>query len=90
MVIESLRFTNELNFICDFIANDSFNRAKIFQKDLKAKLEQLPSNPKVYRKSTKFDDESIRDFIYKGYVIPYLIDEQNIVILGIYKDNEWE
>jgi hypothetical protein len=46
--------------------------------------------PYKYRKSIYFDNENIRDLIYKGYTIPYLIDEDNksIVLLGIIKYKE--
>ncbi|EAJ4425079.1 TPA: type II toxin-antitoxin system RelE/ParE family toxin, partial [Campylobacter jejuni] len=44
------------------------------------------------RKSLSFDNENIRDLIFKGYIIPYLIDKSKneIVILGIYKSNLWD
>ena len=45
--------------------------------------------PMKYRKSIYFENETIRDFIYKGYCIPYLIDADNkrIILLDIIK---WE
>ncbi|TEY03205.1 type II toxin-antitoxin system RelE/ParE family toxin [Campylobacter sp. US33a] len=45
--------------------------------------------PYKFRKSFIFDDENIRDFIFKGYVIPYKIDKEKdlIIILDIYKEN---
>lgn len=45
--------------------------------------------PYKFRRSKSFDDDRIRDFIFKGFVIPYLIDEPNdtIVILAIFKQN---
>jgi len=43
--------------------------------------------PYKYRKSYYYDDENIRDFIFKGYTIPYLIDKQKdlLVVLDIFK-----
>ncbi|MCZ6156858.1 type II toxin-antitoxin system RelE/ParE family toxin [Campylobacter ureolyticus] len=89
LIIESKRFTDELNSICDFIAKDSINRAITFQQELKSKLDNIAFMPYINRKSIKFNDKNIRDFIFKGYVIPYLIDDDKIVILGIYKRNLW-
>ena len=45
--------------------------------------------PYKFRRSKSFDDNKIRDFIFKGFVIPYLMDEPNdtIVILAIFKQN---
>ncbi|EIQ8939771.1 type II toxin-antitoxin system RelE/ParE family toxin, partial [Campylobacter jejuni] len=48
--------------------------------------------PYKNRKPLSFDNENIRDLIFKGYIIPYLIDKSKneIVILGIYKSNLWD
>lgn len=45
--------------------------------------------PYKFRKSWSFDNEDIKDFIFKGYVIPYFIDKQNdkIVLLAIFREN---
>ena len=52
----------------------------------------LDSMPRKYRTSIHFSNPNIRDFIYKGYVVPYLIDSDNdkLVILGICKWNLWQ
>ena len=46
--------------------------------------------PHKFRKSIYFNDENIRDYIFKGYVIPYFIDtkHEKIVLLGIVKYRE--
>lgn len=91
MVIEyKPKFERELKIIFDFIAKDSLNRAREFRNELIAKIERTAQTPFICRKSINFNDESIRDLIFKGYVIPYLIDDKVIYILGIYKANEWE
>ena len=84
------KFERELKIIFDFIAKDSLNRAREFRNELIAKIERTAQTPFICRKSINFNDESIRDLIFKGYVIPYLIDDEVIYILGIYKANEWE
>ena len=91
MVIEyKPKFERELKTIFDFIAKDSLNRAREFRNELIAKIERTAQTPFICRKSINFNDESIRDLIFKGYVIPYLIDDEVIYMLGIYKANEWE
>ena len=91
MVIEyKPKFERELKIIFDFIAKDSLNRAREFRNELIAKIERTAQTPFICRKSINFNDESIRDLIFKGYVIPYLIDDEVIYVLGIYKANEWE
>ncbi|MCZ6133665.1 type II toxin-antitoxin system RelE/ParE family toxin [Campylobacter ureolyticus] len=89
MIILTERFKSELKNIIDFISDDSILRAVAFRDELLDKIYLLPNYPRIYRKSIKFNDENIRDFIFKGYVIPYLIDDDKIVILGIYKRNLW-
>ena len=91
MVIKrTARFNRELRAVFDFIAKDSPSRARDFRNELIAKIERTAQAPFICRKSINFNDESIRDLIFKGYVIPYLIDDEVIYILGIYKANEWE
>ena len=84
------KFERELKMIFDFIAEDSLSRAREFRNELIAKIERTAQTPFICRKSINFNDESIRDLIFKGYVIPYLIDDEVIYVLGIYKANEWE
>ena len=44
----------------------------------------------LYRKNPILDDESVRDLIFKGYVVPFQIYADKIEILGIYKQNIWK
>jgi hypothetical protein len=44
--------------------------------------------PFKFRKSLYHIDENIRDLIYKGYCIPYLVEDKKIVILNIFKYNQ--
>ena len=84
------KFERELKIIFDFIAKDSLSRAREFRNELIAKIERTAQTPLICRKSINFNDESIRDLVFKSYVIPYLIDDEVIYVLGIYKANEWE
>jgi plasmid stabilization system len=91
MVIRrTARFNFELKAVFDFIAKDNPNKAREFRNELIAKIERTAQTPFICRRSINFDDESIRDLIFKSYVIPYLIDDEIIYILGIYKANEWQ
>ena len=72
----------------DFIALDSQNRANDFKIQLKSQIENIPYFPYKFRKSRWFDNENIRDLIFKGYTIPYLILDDRIVILDIFKWNK--
>ncbi len=81
------KYNAELKNILSYIAKSSPQNARYFKKELDDKILALPQMPYKFRQSIYFDDEQIRDLIYKGYTIPYLIDEENkvIVLLGIIK-----
>ena len=81
-IIQSKRFRAQLSKIVEFIAERSEDAAENFKNE-------LGFMPYKFRRSKNFDDDKNRDFVFKGFVIPYLIDEPNdtIVILAIFKQN---
>ena len=85
-IIYSKKFQNSLANIVDFIAQDSPKRAREFAINLKSQLETIAFMLYKHRKNFIANYENIRDFIFKGYVIIFEINE-NIEILNIYKHN---
>ena len=85
----SEKFNMDLKSILDFISEDSKKNAKQFAKDLREIINQIPPFLYKYRQSIYFDNISIRDCMFKGYVIPYKISKNSITLLGItkYKEN---
>ncbi len=86
-IIYDVKFINSFINIWDYIAENSKNRADKFKKELKRNIENLSLMPYKCRKSIYFDDEHIRDLIFKGYTIACKIDKtkKSIVIIGIKK-----
>lgn len=86
-ILKKTKFNDELKNIIFFIAKDSKDRAKKFKSKLVQKVEDIVFMPYKHRKSIFFDDDNIRDLIFKGYAIVYKIDLTNntIFILGIKK-----
>ncbi|PAF48765.1 hypothetical protein BKH41_05750 [Helicobacter sp. 12S02232-10] len=82
------RFEYELSRILVFIAKNNPQNAIDFKNSLMIKLQNTISMPYACRISAKFNQENIREFIFKGYTIIYKITE-NIELLGIYRDNIW-
>jgi len=80
-------FTYHLEQIILYIADDSKTRARNFRNKLQKQLNSLENFPYKFRKSIYFDDDNIRDYIFMGYTIPYLVDKANdtIVVLDIFK-----
>lgn len=89
VITTSPRFESEIQDIFDFIAQDSKEskeRAKKFRKEISAKINNLLVFPHIGRKK----DNNRRELIYKGYIVPYFINNDEILLLGIYKENLWE
>ena len=70
-----------------FISYDSKNRALAFKNKLDNQISNILDMPYKCRKSIYFDNENIRDLIYKGYTVVYKVDEEKstITIIGIKK-----
>lgn len=86
-IITNQLFESQLRSVLTYISKDSKNRAKKFNKALFLGIKSLDSFPYKFRKSAYFDDEHVKDYIFMGYTIPYLVDKDNnvIVILDIFK-----
>ena len=78
-------FSKSLDDILDYIAKDSLSRAIKFNQHLHRQIENIPDMPYKYRKSYYYNNEEIRDMIFKGYTVPYMINKENIAILDIFK-----
>ncbi len=92
ILIKSVRFKEELQFIALLIALDSPNKALDFFDTIISKIETIPLNPYSHRKRDTSKDIYTRELIFKGYTVPYYIDieKDKIIILGIFNQNEWE
>jgi len=86
-IVQDDKFKTSLSKILNYIALDSKNRATTFKNTLKKSLNDLVYMPYKFRKSIYFDNNDIRDFIFMGYCITYVIDEENeqIILLDIFK-----
>jgi len=79
-------FLLSLQNILSHIADDSLDQAILFDQELENKIAHLVDMPWQCRQSWFHSRPNIRDLIYKGYVIPYLIDEDKdlLVVLNIF------
>ncbi len=78
-------FQNRLLSQIKYIARDSPTRARKFHRDLLQQINSVPHKPFSFRKSIYFDDNSVRDLVYKGYTIVFIIQDDSIVIFGFVK-----
>lgn len=81
------QFKHALQEIIHYIAKDKVSASTQFKKELKNTIEDMTDNPKMYRASYYFDDESYRDLTFKGYTVIYKIVEieETIKVLDIFK-----
>jgi plasmid stabilization system protein ParE len=74
-----------------YIYKDKPRAALKFRKDLLKNIKKDLKQPFHFKKSRYFDDENIRDYVFKRYVAVYEVDiEQEIVsVFGFikYKDS---
>ncbi|OHE16950.1 MAG: hypothetical protein A2540_07720 [Sulfurimonas sp. RIFOXYD2_FULL_37_8] len=80
-------FNDKLFSILKYIAINNPANAKNFKKELDKKITALVNMPFKYRQSIYHDDINVRDLVFKGYTITYIIDNDMIVIIDIFK---WE
>jgi len=71
---------DKLNQQVAYIAEDKPSVARKFKAKLIQSLKLLTSQPYKNRRSIYFEDDQIRDFIFKGYAILNKIDERRQMI----------
>jgi len=83
-------FEKNFETIFKHISKDKILASKNFKKELFQQIKNIPNFPYKYRKSIYFDDENIRDMIFKGYTIVYKVDtqENTINIADIFNQNK--
>jgi len=64
----------------DYISSDKPGAAKKFKKDVFEKIKEIPLMPYKNRKSVFYENQDIRDLIFKGYIIIYRIKEKEKII----------
>ena len=86
----SLGFRNLLNDQVDYISCDKPKATRKFKKDLIINLKKDLVNPFHFQKSKYYQDENIRDYVFKGYTSVYDIDEINniVTVFGFIKYKE--
>ena len=78
-------FLNRLESQIEYISLDSPSRARKFKSDLFKRIKEIPQRPFSYRKSIYFEDESIRELIFKGYKIVFRLTDKSVEIFGFVK-----
>ncbi len=92
MIIKlSAQFHQELDDIVGFIAVNNAIQAIKFYNNIISAIGKTTDHPLSFRKSSLFNNENIRELIFKGYVVAFEINTaaDKIIILGIFSSNIW-
>lgn len=80
-------FKIQLQTILEYIAKDKITAMQNFRKELNKLIKNLSNMPYKYRKSYYYDEENVRDMVYKGYTVIYKIYDNYILIVEIFNHN---
>jgi len=78
-------FQKQLKSILEEFLEYDIKGTKDFKLYLDTILINLPTKLKKYKKSIYFDDETIKDIEFKEFTIVFKIDNNDFIILGIFK-----
>ena len=73
-------FLFELNDQVHYISKDKPAAARKFKADLLRNIKNDLKQPFYFKKSRYIDNENIRDYIFKGYVVVYEVDIENKIV----------
>jgi len=78
--------SRDLKSIYDFIAsNDNESQAERFLRKLRKAIGSLNFMPWRCRRTLYADDENVRDMIVQGYTITYLIRDESVHVLAVFR-----
>lgn len=63
-----------------YIYKDKPRAALKFRKDLLRNIKKDLKQPFHFKKSRYIDNENIRDYVFKGYVVVYEVDIENKIV----------
>ena len=82
-------FSDKFNRQLQYISADKPLAAKKFRKDVIALIRKISDFPYKHRQSIFFENENIRDLIFKGYIIVYRVKDIDIEVFGFIKYEEF-
>jgi len=83
-------FSEKLSDVVDFIAEDKPKAARKFKTNILKEINKLAKFPFQYKKSMYFENDLIRDMVFKGYTVIYRVNpEKNmLLVFGLIKHQE--
>ena len=83
----TIEFNYDLKDIVEFISRDKPLAARKFKIEVVKSIKKDLKKPFLFKKSIYFDDENIRDYVFKGYTIVFKVDIalETVVVVAILK-----
>ena len=72
----TVEFNYDLKDIVDFIAKDKPLASRKFKIELIKNIKKDLKQPFLFKKSIYFDDENVRDYVFKGFTVVFKINIQ--------------
>jgi len=84
----TIEFNYDLKDIVDFISKDKPLAARKFKNEVIKNIQKDLKQPFLFKKSIYFEDENIRDYVFKGYTIVFKIDMklETVLVVAILKN----
>lgn len=83
-------FIAKLRFVIEKIADDKKSAAHTFRRDILHECQSLSDFPFRCRRSIHYNDDNIRDLIFKGYTIIYKIVDDEIKVFALTKYEDYK
>jgi plasmid stabilization system protein ParE len=83
-------FIAKLQFVLEKIAEDKKSAAHTFRRDILRECQSLSDFPYRCRRSIHYNDDNIRDLIFKGWTVIYKITDEEIKIFALTKYEDYK
>ena len=74
----------------DYIATENPKAARKFKNELIFSCKNILHMPYKHRKSIYHDDENVRDLIFKGYTVVYMIEDEVVSVFAIIHHEKYD
>jgi plasmid stabilization system protein ParE len=83
-------FIAKLRFVIEKIAEDKKSAAHTFRRDILRECQSLSDFPYRCRRSIHYNDDNIRDLIFKGWTVIYKIMDDEIKVFALTKYEDYK
>ncbi|HEY9018516.1 type II toxin-antitoxin system RelE/ParE family toxin [Thiomicrospira sp.] len=89
-IIYTKQAQTQLKAIKAFVAKDNLSAATTHLLQIKSKIELLADFPFIGQINPILNKQAVRDWVILGYKVIYKVSENQLVILAIYKNIDFD